>query len=125
MHSLSTFGYVFHVTVLNLIFLQAINKFGIGSLFDRNSTKIAKIKAKFAKNLEFSFLKSKNGGLKILLKSNILCTKIFGIVKFFLKSKNFLKSNALKSKIYCTCIASVLSHRTIVWTAKDFRGISV
>ena len=41
------------------------------------------------------------GPSKILLKSNILCSKILGIVKFFLKSKNFLKSNMLKSKIYC------------------------
>ena len=48
------------------------------------------------------FLKSKNGVLEIFLKSNILCTKILGTVKFFLKSKNFLKSNVLKSKIHCT-----------------------
>ena len=53
-------------------------------------------------NAWFFFLKSKNGVLEIFLKSNILCTKILGTVKFFLKSKNFLKSNVLKSKIHCT-----------------------
>ena len=52
-------------------------------------------------NAWFFFLKSKNGVLEIFLKSNILCTKILGTVKFFLKSKNFLKSNVLKSKIHC------------------------
>ena len=57
--------------------------------------------AKFAKNLEFFFLKSKNGLPKILLKLNILCTKILRTLKFYLKSKNFLKSNVLKSKIHC------------------------
>ena len=35
--------------------------------FDKNSTKIAETKAKFAKNLEFSLLKSKNGLLKSCL----------------------------------------------------------
>ena len=53
-------------------------------------------------NAWFFFLKSKNGVLEIFLKSNILCTKILGTVKFFLKLKNFLKSNVLKSKIHCT-----------------------
>ena len=52
-------------------------------------------------NAWFFFLKSKNGVLEIFLKSNILCTKILGKVKFFLKSKNFLKSNMLKLKIHC------------------------
>ena len=61
---------------------------------------LANIWAKFAKNQEFFFLKSKNGPPKILLKSNVLCTKIWGIVKFFLKSKNFFNSNVLKSKIH-------------------------
>ena len=53
-------------------------------------------------NPQISFLKSKNGALEILLKSNILFTKSLGTVQFFLKSKNFLKSNVLKSKIHCT-----------------------
>ena len=44
---LSTFGYVFHVTLLNSIFLHAINKFGMN--FDKNLTKIAKIKANLPK----------------------------------------------------------------------------
>ena len=60
---------------------------------------LAKIWAKFAKNLEFFFLKRAS---KILLKLNILRTKILGTVKFFLKSKNFLKLNVLKSKIHYT-----------------------
>ena len=46
-------------------------------------------------------LKSKKWASNILLKSNILYTKIFGTVKFFLKSKNFFKSTVLQSKIYC------------------------
>ena len=53
-------------------------------------------------NPQIFFLKSKNVVLEILLKSNILCTKILGTVKFFLKSKNFLKWNVLKSKIHST-----------------------
>ena len=47
-------------------------------------------------NAWFFFLKSKNEVPEIFLKSNILCTKILGTVKFF------LKSNMLKSKIHCT-----------------------
>ena len=64
-------------------------------------------------NAWFFFLKSKNGVLEIFLKSNILCTKILGTVKFFLKSKNFLKSNVLKSKIHCT-----------TFTPPDFEALS-
>ena len=59
-------------------------------------------------NAWFFSLKSKNGVLEIFLKSNILCTKILGTVKFFLKSKNFLKSNVLKSKIHCTAVVFVM-----------------
>ena len=59
-------------------------------------------------NAWFFFLKSKNGVLEIFLKSNILCTKILGTVKFFLKSKNFLKSNVFKSKIHCNNITTTL-----------------
>ena len=53
-------------------------------------------------NAWFFFLKSKNGVLETFLKSDVLCTKILGTVKFFLKSKNLLKSNVLKSKIHCS-----------------------
>ena len=57
----------------------------------------------------FFILKSKSGVLEIFLKSNILCTKILGTVKFFLKSKNFLKSNMLKSKIHCTVFTTKIT----------------
>ena len=56
----------------------------------------------YLKMLNFSSLNQKILFLEIFLKSNILCTKILGTVKFFLKSKNFLTSNMLKSKIHCT-----------------------
>ena len=56
-------------------------------------------------NAWFFFLKSKNGVLETFLKSNILCTKILGTVKFFLKSQSFRKSYVLKSKIHCIKIA--------------------